>query len=1080
MAVLVLIPNIAPVSPFSTIFPLVFVLFVSELRELLEEWQAGKRDKATNKSLVDLLIGKRVECASLRPGDIVLLRRDQRVPADVLVLQSAESDGSVLIETASLDGETNLKIKKCPQMVSGMDLCQLISSPLTLTCEPPHVDMYAFSGQIRASGEVQSTDTVETCSLSNIIWRGCTVRNTEWVAALVVYAGPDCKVNLNARSGLKPSKVTAIDRKMNGAVVTIVAIQIIICSVCAAVGSSWFPRPLPWYLIGSIDWVPLFFAFFVLLGSLIPVSLWVSVELLRGAQAVMIEHDTHSGIRCNSKNLHEELGQITHVFTDKTGTLTVNKMKFVGASVGETLYLLPDSDDVHTGIEPVLRFPGVLTPNPELVRNIRDLVQDPHSAEHAMFLALALCHTCDRVVEPITGRLSNQAASPDEASLVSAAAEVGCVFSGRPKPNVVSVIVNGAPTDYVIVHTVGFTSERRMMTVVARETVTGETMIYSKGADSSVLSKCATGPIDATKAAVSTFSHSGFRTLCVAARSVSHPGWSEMQTRLASGDPGEIAAVNSEIESNLTLLGSTAVEDRLQTGVPETLQSLKSAGIKICMITGDKRETAVNIARACGLISSRKSVFLMLGGDQLEGGADGLPPSAGAAVPVIGAGSFVPLTCLEEIAKNQWQLDPRLRRYWLKEVAELGLRPAASHMGSFTSPRAGRSDTFSLVIDGKNLQSVFASPAATQQLVDVLTFEQCEAVVFCRVSPKQKGEIVRLVQRHLMASNRGGIRSTLAIGDGANDINMINIANVGVGIAGNEGAQAANSADYAIKEFADLYRLLLVHGRFNYRRTSGFIAMFLYKNFAFTICQFWFATVSAFSAQTASESAYLLLFNSVFGIIPLFLFGTMDKDVDADTPPPGVPVPYWKEHIVPRLYRSATRFTGRRIALWCLLGLVHSVVVFFGVWLSWEYSMTSVGRLGPTATMWMGSILVYTAEICLVSAMTLYISSSWTKLLIAAIAICNLAAYFAFVLVYDKLHLKGTQGYVWTMALSTIGNVQFWFILAFIITLAISPLVAYNQIAKVWPGRARPGLIDSIQTAIQSGGGGAKSQQAFA
>ena len=1054
LVVLVLIPGLAPVSAFSTIFPLCLILTVSEIREFIEEYQASSRDKRTNTALVNLLVGKRVESASLRPGDIVLLKRDERVPSDIVVLQTANSDGSVYAETSSLDGETNLKVRKCPSVISSLTLGSLTSETFSVTCEQPNVDMYSFSGQLNRS----KTSESQSLSIDNVVWRGCTIRNTEWMAGLVVYAGQECKVMLNARSGIKPSKVTCIDRQMNRNVLGIFILQIIICAIFASVGSSNFSDLIgavtnPWYMMGFADqsWFALFFAFFVLLSFFIPVSLWVSLEMLRLLQAVMMEHDS-SGIKCNAKNIHEELGQITHVFTDKTGTLTVNRMKFVGIAVPGRLYHIADDEESVVGPEMKLPFPGVTSPNPDLITLLKEaLDNDLNGVESLLFEALSLCHSCERVVEPITGRLSNQSSTPDEAALVSAAAEVGRMFTARPRPN--SVLVGDL--QYELLHVIPFTNVRRMMSVVVR-CPSGEIKVFSKGADSSIFPKCTTGSIEEIKVSVSNFAYHGYRTLCVARRVLTESEWARLES-LVKASPSE-EEVDGQVESEFEIIGVTALEDRLQDDVPETLRALKAGGIKVCMITGDKRETAINIAKACGLISSRKDVYVMLTGSPSVEGADGQRAESEA---VVGGGAFVPLHFLDDVARTSWP-----REYWLSEVANLGVvtscnsaPPPVGLIRNLSRESAtgeeGRRN-FSLVIDGKGLQTIFASEKSTQQLVDVLTFDQCESVVFCRVSPKQKGEIVRTVQKYLQRTK--GTWSTLAIGDGANDVNMINIANVGVGISGNEGAQAANSADYAITQFKDLYRLIFVHGRWNYRRTKDFIFVFIYKNFVCAMCLFWYATVSSFSAATLFESTYLLLFNSVFGIVPMFVFGAVDKDVDPDADcPPHVWQPltvskqYWREVVVPRLYKTGEKFSSRNFIKWCLIGIFHSVAPFYFTWGCWEYETGAIADNGQVASMWMSSTLVYTAEIFLISIVTMYVSASWTRLLVWSTLIFNLGAYFLFVMVYDYIRLPGGFYPVWLIAQATLGNPGFWIILALTLVVSTAPIYWFKKLNQLRP-----------------------------
>jgi magnesium-transporting ATPase (P-type) len=535
----------------------------------------------------------------------------------------------------------------------------------------------------------------------------------------------------------------------------------------------------------------------------------------------------------------------------------------------------------------------------------------------------------------------------------------------------------------------------------------------------------------------------------VARRKISRTTWEELFA------PGILSReISVELEGDLEIIGATALEDRLQDGVPETLRALKAAGIKVCMITGDKRDTAINIAKACGLISSRKNVYVMLEKSAV-GGQDG-ERASGATSGVVGGGAFVPLHLLDDVAKSSWP-----REYWLNEVAHLGGGKLHRNISRESTMNTDDRWKFSLVIDGKGLESILANSTSTQQLVDVLTFGQCEAVVFCRVSPKQKGEIVKTVQKSLNRAN-GLVRrkqerwSTLAIGDGANDVNMIKIANVGVGIAGNEGAQAANNADYAITQFKDLYRLLFVHGRWNYRRTTNFILMFIYKNFACAMCLFWFATVSSFSASTLFESTYLLLFNSVFGIVPLMIFGAIDKDIDPDLDGPpkqwqpfAVTSQYWREMIVPKLYRHADKFSTKTFVKWCLLGVVHSIVPFYFTWGSWEYEVAPIDGHGSISCMWMSSILVYTVEIILVSIVTMYVSASWTKLLIWSTILLNLVAYFLFVFAYNAIKIPGSGVYyAYRIATETMGNVQFWLIVGSTVMISIVPIYWWKQLKK--------------------------------
>jgi P-type E1-E2 ATPase len=156
-----------------------------------------------------------------------------------------------------------------------------------------------------------------------------------------------------------------------------------------------------------------------------------------------------------------------------------------------------------------------------------------------------------------------------------------------------------------------------------------------------------------------------------------------------------------------------------------------------------------------------------------------------------------------------------------------------------TSPIVEENTGFAIVVNGHSLVHCLTMDLE-QKFLEIAS--QCKAVICCRVTPLQKALVVALMKRSKNAV-------TLAIGDGANDVSMIKEAHIGVGISGQEGLQAVLASDYSIAQFRYLERLLLVHGRWSYYRMCKFLRYFFYKNFAFTLCHFWFSFFCGFSAQ---------------------------------------------------------------------------------------------------------------------------------------------------------------------------------------------------------------------------------------
>lgn len=258
------------------------------------------------------------------------------------------------------------------------------------------------------------------------------------------------------------------------------------------------------------------------------------------------------------------------------------------------------------------------------------------------------------------------------------------------------------------------------------------------------------------------------------------------------------------------------------------LINLPQAGIKIWVLTGDKQETAMNIGFACQLLTDKMEII------------------------VINEDS--PAATRDEISRRIMACRKSLN----------------SSSSSETDPNdPSNANELALIIDGHTLTF------ALEDDIKMLLLElgtMCKAVLCCRVSPLQKALVVQLVRENLDAIS-------LAIGDGANDVSMIQAAHVGVGISGEEGLQAARASDYSIAQFRFLQRLLLVHGRHSYRRISKVILYSFYKNITLYMAQFWFTIFNGFSGQTFFERNTLTAYNVAWTLLPIVALGVFDKDI---------------------------------------------------------------------------------------------------------------------------------------------------------------------------------------------------------
>jgi phospholipid-transporting ATPase len=460
---------------------------------------------------------------------------------------------------------------------------------------------------------------------------------------------------------------------------------------------------------------------------------------------------------------------------------------------------------------------------------MKRLIQDLHTETNQSTLIndfltlLAVCHTVipERMDDNDPKKITYQASSPDEAALVDGARSLGFFFHTR-KPKSVTISVEGKDIEYEILTVNEFNSTRKRMSVLVRDP-RGNVKLLIKGADTVIYERLKPGCsyIDKTSSHLEEYAMEGLRTLVLASRDVGKKEYEEWRVVFDKANTQinerqeALDAAAELIEKDLTLLGATAIEDKLQDGVPEAISTLMEGGIKIWVLTGDRQETAINIGYSCKLITP--DMKMMICNEQTHAETKKyLENQLRLLKTKLGVRSF---------EASRW------KKFWL------GI---GKNDGKFDKNVGFHSDPMALVIDGHTLN--YALEDDTKETFLELAM-LCKAVVCCRVSPLQKALVVKLVKTNVAGS------VTLAIGDGANDVSMIQAAHIGVGISGQEGLQAARSADFAIAQFRFLRKLLLVHGGWAYSRISKTIVISFYKNITLYFIQFWYAFYNGFSGM---------------------------------------------------------------------------------------------------------------------------------------------------------------------------------------------------------------------------------------
>ncbi|KAJ3682960.1 hypothetical protein LUZ60_013187 [Juncus effusus] len=987
------VPQLGVFTPVVGVLPLVFVLVVTAVKDAYEDWRRHRSDKKENHRTGMVLTGtgefQPKRWKDIQVGDIVQVMANDTLPCDMVLLATSDPTGVAYIQTINLDGESNLKTRYAkqetiftpPEQMSGL-----------IRSEQPNRNIYGFLANAEINGKKVSLGP------QNIVLRGCEIKNTNWVTGIAVYTGSETKVMLNS-SG-PPSKRSRLETHMNRETIVLAIILAVLCTIVSVFAGIWLfahqteldylqfyrkrdfedgdDSTYNWYGKGW-EIVFTFMSSVILFQVMIPISLFISMELVRLGQAYfmiqddnMYDESTKSRFQCRALNINEDLGQIKYIFSDKTGTLTENKMEFQCASVygvdfssgrenGDDAYLTSaEVDDI------VLRPKMAVKTDPELHELIREGVGP--TADHArdFFLALATCNTIVPIeietAEPNIKILEYQGESPDEQALVYAAAAYGFMLIERTSGHII-IDVLGDKQRYDVLGLHEFDSDRKRMSVIIR-CPDASIKIFVKGADSSMfptLNQTLNPQLTTlTKTHLQAYSNLGLRTLVVAARDLSPSDFESWQksyehaSNALLGRGSQLKSLAVKIETELELLGATGVEDKLQSGVPEAIEKLREAGIKVWVLTGDKQETAISIGFSCKLLTQE----------------------------------------MTEIVINSTSKDSCRRS--LEEAVALSEKVRRSVNGQLA-----------LIIDGNSL--VYILESELEELVfRVATV--CDVVLCCRVAPLQKAGIVALIK------NRTD-DMTLAIGDGANDVSMIQMADVGIGISGQEGRQAVMASDFAMGQFRFLVQLLLVHGHWNYQRIGYMILYNFYRNATFVFVLFWYVLYTAFTLASAVNEWNSVLFSVVYTALPTIVIAILDKDLSRTT---------LINH--PRLYGSGQREEQYNLKLFIgvmLDSLWQSLVAFYVPYLAYRHSDVDGSSLGD---LWcLGVVILVNIHLALD-----VVRWNW----IAHVAIWgSIFVTWICMMVIDSLNML--PGY-WAMY-HLMGTWSFWFCLLGVIVIGMIP-----------------------------------------
>ena len=429
-------------------------------------------------------------------------------------------------------------------------------------------------------------------------------------SGLIVYTGPECRAAMN--NSQPRSKVGLIDQELNG-ITKLLFVATIGMAVIMVVLKGFDG---PWYLY--------MFRFVLLFSYLIPISLRVNLDMGKIFYSWSIGRDKEiPGTQARSTTIPEELGRVSYLLSDKTGTLTMNQMVFKKLHLGAAAYSDDTFDEVQLSVAGKYREGRRIEAAAGKRRGQGDRVVEA-------VLALALCHNVTPVYEDdengeeegslpesdqaVGEKVTYQASSPDEVALVEWAGWAGLKLSSRTLTHITLTGPEGTTLGYEILQVFPFTSESKRMGIILRDQSSGEIVFYMKGADTVMSSIVQYN--DWLNEEVDNMAREGLRTLVVSKKTLSEEHYADFEQRYSAAKlsvvnrSAQVAAVVESLQRDMNLLCVTGVEDRLQDGVRVTLELLRNAGLKIWMLTGDKLETATCIAKSSKLVARTQSIHV--------------------------------------------------------------------------------------------------------------------------------------------------------------------------------------------------------------------------------------------------------------------------------------------------------------------------------------------------------------------------------------------------------------------------------------------------------------------------------------
>ena len=881
------------------LIPFSFVVLINGVKDLYEDIKRRKMNNLDNNRICEVydlkknkFVNKKWE--DIKLGDIIKIYKNEIICCDMILLETSESNGICLVEPKNINGESNLYMK---QINTNWKKSFVDYSDMNYICiaNNQNDNLYKFKGTLYeieydGSKEIKLTQNKNEFYFNqkNFLLRGMILRQTDYIIGCAIYVGHNTKVMINSPK-LK-NKQSKLEKKMNKLVIVIFVFQLCLSMISSII--NIFQDKDKFLFINKFiydsrnnkedaykeifKFLKTFGTWIVMMTNFVPISLLTTFPFSKLCYGYFISKDIDMtnklnmiGTKVHSSNLNEELGQINFIFTDKTGTLTQNRMKFKAFSIGTSSYGEEDTNtnninslfnkinkDKYGDISDI-EFNDKEHKLKDILNNNKNNKTLPKNILH-FFYNLCLCNDVEIDYKKLEKNsiIEYISSSSDEKCLINFSRYCGFIYKNKINDNTIIIEknINNHYTEdikFIKCHILEFTSERRRMSVIIKNeneinnniNTNNKYYLYIKGSDNAItklISEENKSSKEYKYIMQKTFEYSqkGLRTLLIGYKELTSDEFIEFENKYKylsedldeNNTQDKIYKLYEDIETNIILLGVTAIEDKLQYKADETINKFINIGIKICMVTGDKLETAKNIAKSCKLINQNMDMILVEYNKMLD------------------------------IYNQNNQLENYLKNLLLTKFNN-------------NNNNSNNNKKYCLLINGDTLSNIFESEKAIKLFTEL--FQKSDSIICSRLDPQQKAKLVSIIKTYTK-------KVCLAIGDGANDVGMITEANIGIGIHGLEGTEASRASDYSINQFFNLEKLILYHGRESYRKNSYYIIYNFYKNIIFVAPMFFFGFFNFFSGITLYEPFLHQLYNVIYSIFPIFYFSIFDREFDSD------------------------------------------------------------------------------------------------------------------------------------------------------------------------------------------------------